>query len=367
MQSSDFEKKLIFMFPRLEIIANLLHFQVRAFRVELAQGISQKVGSYPKANLKMLSKIEFSQKTEVWTQSSDFEKHFIFFFSRELPQGISQKVGLKSIKQENITFDSDFGFQKEVYFHFPQGGNHCKSISFSDPSFPCGVIPSHISKCWVELNSARNHNLSQTARISEINSFSCSPGWKTLKIHFISGSQLSLRSYRKAYFKTLVENVENPHHFRSRVFPEELSQGKSQNVVWNSIQEENITFHSDLRFRKEAYFHLTQESSDFENKLIFMLPRIENFENSHHFQSRVFPEELSQGKSQNVVWNSIQAENITFDSELGFRKEAYFHVPQVGNHCKSTSFSDLSFPCGVIPSDISKCWVELNSTRNHNF
>ncbi|KAG8147353.1 hypothetical protein E2320_000129 [Naja naja] len=157
----------------------------------------------------------------------------------------------------------------------------------------------------------------------------------------------------------VVENFENPLHFHIRAFPDEISQGICQNG--GSIQPENITFDSELGFRKEAYFHVAQ-SSVFEKNIIFIFPRVENvenplyfrmwalpeelapvncksvrvenFENPLHFRSRVFPEELSQGKSQNVVWNSIQAENITFDSELGFRKEAYFHLTEGGKRFK---------------------------------
>ncbi|KAG8147347.1 hypothetical protein E2320_000133 [Naja naja] len=147
-----------------------------------------------------------------------------------------------------------------------------------------------------------------------------------------------------------------------------ISQGISQNGGQKAIQPENITFDSELGFRKEAYFHVPQvgnhsKSTSFSVRAfrvelaqgISQNVGVENVENPLYFRiwalpeelapvnckmlgwktlkihfifdARVFPEELSQGKSQNVVWNSIQAENITFDSELGFEKKLIFILP----------------------------------------
>ncbi|KAG8147344.1 hypothetical protein E2320_000117, partial [Naja naja] len=330
MQSSDFEKNIIFMFPTVENIKNPHHFQSRVFLEELPQGISQNLG-----------RSQFRQKTYILTQSSDFEKHFIFMFPRvenienplyfhirdlpeelargksqnngvenfkiphhfrfwvfpeELQKGISQNVGLNSITRENITFNSDLGFRKEAYFYVPHG-------------------------------------------------------WKTLKIHFIFRSELSLRSYPKAYLKMSsdfkkhfmfmfprVENIENPLYFRIRALPEELAQGKSQNIrsqilkrsLFSSsprwkILKIHIIFRSELSLKSypKAYLKMvgwkmlkihtifgselsqelaqgiSQNSSDFEKNIIFLFPTVENIKNPHHFQSRVFLEELPQGISQN--------------------------------------------------------------------
>ncbi|KAG8147349.1 hypothetical protein E2320_000135 [Naja naja] len=126
-----------------------------------------------------------------------------------------------------------------------------------------------------------------------------------------------------------LEIIPNLLHFRVRAFRVVLAQGISQNVGVENVE-------NPLYFRIWA---LPEELAPVNCKSV----RVENFENPLHFRSRVFPEELSQGKSQNVVWNSIQAENITFDSELGF-KEAYFHLTEGGKRLKSTSFSDLSSP-----------------------
>ncbi|KAG8148174.1 hypothetical protein E2320_022442 [Naja naja] len=91
-----------------------------------------------------------------------------------------------------------------------------------------------------------------------------------------------------------VETFENPLHFQIRAFLEDLAQGKSQNA-------ENITFEAEL---------------DFEKHFIFIFSMVENIKNPHHCRFW----ELPQGISQNVGWNSIQPESITFDRELGFRK-----------------------------------------------
>ncbi|KAG8148055.1 hypothetical protein E2320_022951 [Naja naja] len=119
-------------------------------------------------------------------------------------------------------------------------------------------------------------------------SFSCSPGWKTLKIHIIFDSGLSLRSYPKAYLKI----------------------------------PENITFDAELRFSKTLHFHVPERVNQ----------GVENVENPHHFRIRAFPEDFSQGILQNAVWNLIQPGNITFDVELRFSKTLHFHVPEGGKH-----------------------------------
>ncbi|KAG8148175.1 hypothetical protein E2320_022439 [Naja naja] len=179
-----------------------------------------------------------------------------------------------------------------------------------------------------------------------------------------------------------VENIKNPHHFRSRVFleelpqgtsqniwalPEELAQGKSQNIgqktqllTQSSDFEKNIIFifprvekfDNPLHFRirlslrkwkslkihfifgsrlslsssPKAYLKMIK-SLDFENKLIFMFPGVENIKSPHHFRSRVFLEELPQGISQNI-WALPEelaqgkSQNIgveKFDNPLHFR------------------------------------------------
>ncbi|KAG8148054.1 hypothetical protein E2320_022950 [Naja naja] len=126
------------------------------------------------------------------------------------------------------------------------------------------------------------------------------------------------------------------------------------------------------------------QSSDFEKHFVFMFPRMVNVENPHHFWIRAFPEELenveklhnlriqafpeelSQGISQNVEWNSLQLENIRFDVELTFLKEAYFQCSQDGNDENPVHFRIRSAPEELAQAYL-KTWVELNSARKHNF
>ncbi|KAG8135082.1 hypothetical protein E2320_008167 [Naja naja] len=68
------------------------------------------------------------------------------------------------------------------------------------------------------------------------------------------------------------------------------------------------------------------QSSDFEENFNFLFPGVENVENPLPFWIQCFPEDLSQGVSQNDGWKSIQPENTTFDIELGFQKELHFHI-----------------------------------------
>ncbi|KAG8148053.1 hypothetical protein E2320_022950 [Naja naja] len=83
-----------------------------------------------------------------------------------------------------------------------------------------------------------------------------------------------------------VENIENPHHFWIRAFPEELAQGISQNVG------------------------------------------LENVENIHHLWIRAFPEELSQGISQNE-WKMMKIQFI-FGSKLSLRSYPKAYLKMLG-------------------------------------
>ncbi|KAG8147346.1 hypothetical protein E2320_000126, partial [Naja naja] len=201
MQSSDFEKNIIFIFPRVENVENPLSIRIWALPEELTQGISQNVG---------VENVENPLYFWIWAlpeelapvnckNSSDFEKNIIFMFPRveniknphhfrsrvfleQLPQGISQNLD-----------SSDFG--NKLIFMLPMGktlkihiisGSQLSLRSYRKAYFKTlpwktlkiqfifgsELSPRNVSKCWVELNSARNHNLSQRARISKINSFS---------------------------------------------------------------------------------------------------------------------------------------------------------------------------------------------------
>ncbi|KAG8147341.1 hypothetical protein E2320_000120 [Naja naja] len=138
--------------------------------------------------------------------------HIIFRseLSEELPQGISQN-------------SSDL---KKLIFMFPVE-NFENPLHFRISALP-EELPKAYLKIWVELNSARNITFDSELGF-ENTSFSCSPGWKTLKIHFIFGFELFLRSYPRHISKCGLEIIANPLHFNLS-FPEELAQGISQNL-----------------------------------------------------------------------------------------------------------------------------------------
>ncbi|KAG8148173.1 hypothetical protein E2320_022440 [Naja naja] len=167
-----------------------------------------------------------------------------------------------------------------------------------------------------------------------------------------------------------VENIKNPHHFRSRVFleelpqgtsqniwalPEELAQGKSQNIgaqilkntsfssspEWKSL---TIHFIFDPAFPEELAQGKSQNIGlDFEKHFIFMFARVETFENPLHFQIRAFLEDLAQGKSQNVGariskntsfsyspwWKTLKI-HIIFDSGFCLRSYPKAYLKMLG-------------------------------------
>ncbi|KAG8147351.1 hypothetical protein E2320_000127 [Naja naja] len=339
MQSSDFEKNIIFIFPRVENVENPLYFRMWALPEELAPVNCKKVENFE-------NPLHFRSRV----------------FPEELSQGKSQNVVWNSIQAENITFDSELGFRKEAYFHLTEGGKRFKiHFIFRSELSLKRVNPRHISK--LEQNSIQLENITFDAEL----------GFRE-EYHFhIPRSSVFEKNI--IFISPRVENVENPLYFWIWALPEELAPVNCKN---NSIQPEIITFDRELGFRKKLIFMLPRVEN-VENPLYFriwalpeepqsIVKMVENVENPFSIRIWALPEELTQSISQNVgvenvenplyfrIWalpeelapvncknKAIQPENITFDSELGFRKEAYFHVPQVGNHSKSTSFSGRAF------------------------
>ncbi|KAG8148170.1 hypothetical protein E2320_022438 [Naja naja] len=178
------------MFPRVENVENPLYFQIWALPEELAQGKSQNIG----------------QKTQLLTQSSDFEKHIIFIFPRvekfDNPLHFGSGLSLRKWKSLKIHFILVPAFPEQ----FSQG------ISKNDKSYPKAYL-----KMWVELNSVEDITFDSElgfrktfifmfpARF-EKTSFSC-PRWKSLKIHFIFRSGLSLRSCQGKSQNDWAENI----------------------------------------------------------------------------------------------------------------------------------------------------------------
>ncbi|KAG8147348.1 hypothetical protein E2320_000134 [Naja naja] len=136
MQSSDFEKNIIFIFPRVENVENPLSIRIWALPEELTQGISQNVGAL---------------------------------------------------------------FSKRISFSYPQVENVENPLYFRIWALPEELAPVNCKNVGVE-NVENPHHFRIRPLPEELAPVKW---WKTLKIHFISGSQLSLRSYRKAYFKML--------------------------------------------------------------------------------------------------------------------------------------------------------------------
>ncbi|KAG8147339.1 hypothetical protein E2320_000114 [Naja naja] len=192
-------------------------------------------------------------------------------------------------------------------------------------------------------------------------SFSCSPGWKTLKIHFIFRFELFLRTYLKAYLKMSsdfdkklifmfprLEIIANLLHFNLS-FPCGVSTGHisklgldfEKHFIFMKPRVENIEIHFILMsFLEELSQGISQNSSDFE-KTYFHVPQVENIENPLHFSELSL--RITPGISQNVVeLNSV--EDITFDSELEFRKTFIFMFPRVENVENPLHFQTWAFP-----------------------
>ncbi|KAG8147354.1 hypothetical protein E2320_000131 [Naja naja] len=190
----------------------------------------------------MLGRTQFSQKSYLVTESSDFGNKLIFMLPRvenienplhfwisALPEDSSQGIFQNSGKH----FKIHFIFRSELsLMRYPKA--YRKMV----------VNPRHISK--LEQNSIQIENITFDAELGFRKEYhfhipQVVKRWKMLKIHFISSSQLSLRSYAKAYLKMLGVN---PRHISK--------------LEQNSIQLENITFDAELRFRKEYHFHIPQ-------------------------------------------------------------------------------------------------------------
>ncbi|KAG8147333.1 hypothetical protein E2320_000119 [Naja naja] len=196
-----------FHVPPGEKVENPLHFRVRAFLSSSPKAYLKMIGwkmfkitsfligfslrSYPKAYLKILGRTLFSQNTYLDSELG-FRKYFIFMFPgvenfenslhfrnkafpEDLSQGISQNVGRTQFRQKTLLLKQSSDFEKHFIFIFSMVEN---------------IKNPHHFRFW-------------RARISKINSFSCSPAWKRLKIHFILGSGPSLSSSPKAYLKMI--------------------------------------------------------------------------------------------------------------------------------------------------------------------
>ncbi|KAG8147337.1 hypothetical protein E2320_000115 [Naja naja] len=232
----DFEKYFIFMFPRVENLANPLHFRFELF-----------LRTYPKAYLKMVGRTQFRQKTLLLKQSSDFEKHFIFIFS--MIAQISKKNSFSCYPEwKMLQFTSfSFGFSLRKAYLKILGWKTLKiHFIFRFELFLRTYLKAYLKMVgWkllqvyfiliraflVELAQGISQNLGRTQF-----------RWKTLKIHFIFRFELFLRTYPKAYLKISdfekhfifmfprVENFENPLYFRISALPEKLTQGISENL-----------------------------------------------------------------------------------------------------------------------------------------
>ncbi|KAG8147338.1 hypothetical protein E2320_000113 [Naja naja] len=241
--------------------------------------------------------------------------HFDSGFSLGVTPRHISKCWVELNSSRNITFDSELGFRKKLIFMFPR--LEILKIHFIfNRAFLERVTPRHISKL-VELNSAEDINFDSELGFRKTFHFHVPPGWKSLKIHFI----LDLG------------------------FPEQFSQGISKMIGWKSLKIHFI-LGSELCLRrwKTLKIHFIFRFELFlrtDPKAYLKMWKI--IANPLHFNPS-FPVELAQAYLK--TWNAIQAENITFDSELGFRQEAYFHVPQAENitfeaefDLKNTSFS----------------------------
>ncbi|KAG8147343.1 hypothetical protein E2320_000116 [Naja naja] len=315
-QSSDFDKKLIFMFPRSPCGVS----PRQTSKYGSSNSIQQKHGV-------LIQSLDFAQ------ESLDFEKHFIFMFAgvetfenplhfrnqafpEDLAQGKSQNVGAR--------------ISKNTSFPYPPWWKTLKIHIIFDSGFPrsypkaylkmLGVSPRHISKCWVELNSARKHNFDRELDF-KINSFSCYPGWKMLKIHFIFGSELSLRvspRHISKWWKTLKIHFIFIFELFLRTYPKAYLKMSSdfEKKLFSCSQVEIIAnpLHFNLSFAVElaqAYLKTWVELNSARNHNFLQRARISKINSFscypgwkmlkiHIIFGFSFPEELAQGKSQNI-------------------------------------------------------------------
>ncbi|KAG8147352.1 hypothetical protein E2320_000132 [Naja naja] len=158
MQSSDFEKNIIFIFPRVENVENPLSIRIWALPEELTQGISQNVG---------VENVENPLYFWIWALPEELAQvnwwkmlkiHIIF--RSELSLRSYPKAYLKML--EIITFDTELGFRKKLIFMLPRVENVENPLYFRIWALPEELAPVN----W----------------------------WKMLKIHIIFRSELSLRS-----------------------------------------------------------------------------------------------------------------------------------------------------------------------------
>ncbi|KAG8147350.1 hypothetical protein E2320_000130 [Naja naja] len=163
--------------------------------------------------------------------------------------------------------------------------------------------------------------------------------------------------------KCWVENVENPLSIRIWALPEELTQGISQNVGLENV--ENPLYFRIWALPEELAPVNCKNRARISEKLIFMLPRVENVENPLYFRIglclRISPSQISK------CWVELNsARNHNFDKELEFRNKLIFMLPRVENIENPLHFW-ISALLRSYPRHISKCCVELNSGRKHNF